>query len=73
MTLRPGRGELLSIPGPRYGIPSRGIGMIIARVIRGALKIRYIVLGGTIAGGSALAKVSFINLGTIFFDVWRVR
>lgn len=30
--------------------------MIVARVLRGALKIRYLLLGGSIAGGSALAK-----------------
>lgn len=34
--------------------------MIIARVLRGALKIRYLLLGGSIAGGSALAKVQYI-------------
>ncbi|XP_070000679.1 dynamin-like GTPase OPA1, mitochondrial isoform X11 [Penaeus vannamei] len=55
-SLRPLRGDLLKFPGPNYGIPSRGIGMIVARVLRGALKIRYLLLGGTIAGGSALAK-----------------
>lgn len=56
MTLHPNKGGLLKLPGPNYGVPSRGIGMIIARVLRGALKIRYIILGGSIAGGSALAK-----------------
>ncbi|KAK7028025.1 Dynamin-like 120 kDa protein, mitochondrial [Halocaridina rubra] len=55
-SLHAGRGALLRIPGPNYNIPSRGFGMIIARVLRGALKIRYIILGGSIAGGSALAK-----------------
>ncbi|XP_069168690.1 dynamin-like GTPase OPA1, mitochondrial isoform X3 [Procambarus clarkii] len=48
--------DLLKYPGPNYGIPSRGIGMIVARVLRGALKIRYLLLGGSLAGGSALAK-----------------
>ncbi|KAK4288827.1 hypothetical protein Pmani_038166 [Petrolisthes manimaculis] len=47
---------LLRLPGPSYAVPSRGIGMVIARVLRGALKIRYLLLGGSIAGGSALAK-----------------
>ncbi|XP_064117528.1 dynamin-like 120 kDa protein, mitochondrial isoform X2 [Macrobrachium nipponense] len=56
VTLHPNKGGLLKFPGPNYGVPSRGIGMIIARVLRGALKIRYIILGGSIAGGSALAK-----------------
>lgn len=49
---------LLRLPGPNYAVPSRGIGMVIARVLRGALKIRYLILGGSIAGGSALAKVN---------------
>ncbi|XP_068201181.1 dynamin-like GTPase OPA1, mitochondrial isoform X3 [Palaemon carinicauda] len=56
MTFPPNKNGLLKLAGPNYGIPSRGIGMIIARVLRGALKIRYIILGGSIAGGSALAK-----------------
>nr|UXE41662.1 OPA1 protein [Macrobrachium nipponense]WAB21210.1 OPA1 [Macrobrachium nipponense] len=56
VTLHPNKGGLLKFPGPNYGVPSRRIGMIIARVLRGALKIRYIILGGSIAGGSALAK-----------------
>ncbi|XP_042226598.1 dynamin-like 120 kDa protein, mitochondrial isoform X5 [Homarus americanus] len=55
-SLLPARGNLLTLPGPNYGVPSRGIGMLIARVLRGALKIRYLVLGGSLAGGSALAK-----------------
>ncbi|KAK8389290.1 hypothetical protein O3P69_008781 [Scylla paramamosain] len=50
------RGALLRLPGPRYSVPKRGIGMLVARVLRGALKIRYLLLGGSIAGGSALAK-----------------
>ena len=40
--------------------PNRGIGMLIARVVRGALKIRYLFLGGTLAGGTALAKVRYM-------------
>ncbi|XP_018027861.1 dynamin-like 120 kDa protein, mitochondrial [Hyalella azteca] len=36
--------------------PVRGVGLLVARVLRGALKLRYLLLGGTIAGGSALAK-----------------
>ena len=35
----------------------RQIGMI-ARVVRGALKIRYLVLGGAVGGGVTLQKVS---------------
>lgn len=52
--------QLLRSPLPSGGVmvnSSRGVAMLIARVLRGALKIRYLVLGGTLAGGSALAKV----------------
>lgn len=56
-SLQATRGALLKLPGPSYAAPTRGIGMLVARVLRGALKIRYLVLGGSIAGGSALAKV----------------
>ncbi|XP_052129748.1 dynamin-like 120 kDa protein, mitochondrial isoform X2 [Frankliniella occidentalis] len=37
-------------------VPSRGVGMLIARAIRGVLKLRYIVLGGAISGGMSLSK-----------------
>lgn len=37
----------------------RNYGMIIARVLRGALKIRYLVLGGAVSGGVTLNKVTF--------------
>uniref|UniRef100_A0A1L8E013 Dynamin-like GTPase OPA1, mitochondrial n=2 Tax=Nyssomyia neivai TaxID=330878 RepID=A0A1L8E013_9DIPT len=36
--------------------PRRTYGMIVARVIRGALKLRYLVLGGAIGGGMTLNK-----------------
>lgn len=39
--------------------PRRGYGMIIARILRGALKIRYIVLGGAVGGGLTLQNVSY--------------
>lgn len=55
-SLQATRGALLKLPGPSYAAPTRGIGMLVARVLRGALKIRYLILGGSIAGGSALAK-----------------
>lgn len=34
----------------------RGYGMIIVRVLRGAMKLRYLVLGGAIGGGMTLNK-----------------
>ncbi|XP_050737581.1 dynamin-like 120 kDa protein, mitochondrial isoform X2 [Eriocheir sinensis] len=55
-SLQATQGALLKLPGPSYAAPTRGIGMLVARVLRGALKIRYLILGGSIAGGSALAK-----------------
>nr|NP_001286412.1 optic atrophy 1, isoform D [Drosophila melanogaster]AHN56210.1 optic atrophy 1, isoform D [Drosophila melanogaster] len=36
--------------------PSRGYGMLVVRILRGALKLRYIVLGGAIGGGVSLSK-----------------
>ncbi|KAK3932178.1 Dynamin-like 120 kDa protein, mitochondrial [Frankliniella fusca] len=39
-----------------HAVPSRGVGMLIARAIRGVLKLRYIVLGGAISGGMSLSK-----------------
>uniref|UniRef100_A0A6A7G1C7 Dynamin-like GTPase OPA1, mitochondrial n=2 Tax=Hirondellea gigas TaxID=1518452 RepID=A0A6A7G1C7_9CRUS len=36
--------------------PVRAYAMLVVRVLRGALKMRYLLLGGTIAGGGALAK-----------------
>ncbi|GLH01491.1 Dynamin-like 120 kDa protein, mitochondrial [Gryllus bimaculatus] len=36
--------------------PSRSVAMIVARVLRGALKIRYLLLGGAVGGGMTLQK-----------------
>ncbi|XP_017090267.1 dynamin-like GTPase OPA1, mitochondrial isoform X4 [Drosophila bipectinata] len=36
--------------------PSRGYGMLVVRILRGALKLRYLVLGGAIGGGVTLNK-----------------
>ena len=38
-------------------VPVRGVAMLVARVIKGVLKIRYIVLGGAVTGGYTLNKV----------------
>lgn len=52
---------LLASPHPRYfANPHRGYAMIITRIVRGALKLRYILLGGAIGGGVTLQKVKQI-------------
>lgn len=57
------RRPLLDVYGHRFGPTpppprpnSRGYGMLVVRIIRGALKLRYIVLGGAISGGVTLSK-----------------
>lgn len=49
--------QLLRVKPVSYvGVPSRGVGMLIVRAIRGVLKLRYIALGGAIGGGMSLNK-----------------
>lgn len=51
------RAALLQLkPLPFASVPSRGVGMLIVRAVRGVLKLRYIVLGGAIGGGMSLSK-----------------
>lgn len=40
----------------------RNYGMIVARVFRGALKLRYLLLGGAVTGSVTLNRVSFFSL-----------
>ncbi|XP_011307605.1 dynamin-like 120 kDa protein, mitochondrial isoform X1 [Fopius arisanus] len=48
---------LLCTPHSRYFInPNRGYAMIVGRVLRGVLKIRYLLLGGAVGGGVTLQK-----------------
>ncbi|XP_065093904.1 dynamin-like 120 kDa protein, mitochondrial isoform X2 [Ochlerotatus camptorhynchus] len=47
--------------GPKFGgyqyyQSSRGYGMLVGRVLRGVLKLRYLVLGGAIGGGVTMNK-----------------
>lgn len=50
---------LLASPQLRYfANPHRGYAMVVARILRGALKIRYILLGGAVGGGVTLQKVN---------------
>lgn len=49
---------LLASPQPRhFANPHRGYAMVVARILRGALKIRYLLLGGAVGGGVTLQKV----------------
>jgi hypothetical protein len=44
----------------------RSYGMLIGRVLRGALKLRYILLGGAVGGTMTMNKVSQV-LSCLFF------
>lgn len=43
-------------------VPSRGYAMIVARILKGALKIRYLILGGALGGGMTLQKVTVFRM-----------
>lgn len=51
----------------------RNYGMIVARVFRGALKLRYLLLGGAVTGSVTLNRVSFFftNFALIIDDIFR--
>ncbi|XP_069363175.1 dynamin-like GTPase OPA1, mitochondrial [Maniola hyperantus] len=51
-----GRSLLLHKPIPPNHIPRRKYGMLVARAVRGMLKIRYLILGGAVGGGMTLNK-----------------
>lgn len=40
-----------------YIYQKREYGMLIVKALRGVLKIRYLLIGGAVAGGGALQKV----------------
>lgn len=40
----------------------RGFGMFVARFLKGALKLRYLVLGGAVGGGMTLQNVRYLKL-----------
>lgn len=48
---------------------SRGYGMFVVRILRGALKLRYLVLGGAIGGGVSLSKVSRKSSCPLLYNV----
>lgn len=49
-------------PPFQQAIPSRGYAMIVARILRGALKIRYLIIGGAVCGGVTLQKVTIFRM-----------
>ncbi|KAG6458988.1 hypothetical protein O3G_MSEX011142 [Manduca sexta] len=51
-----GRGMLLHKPMDPSLIHRRRYGMLVARAVRGMLKIRYLLLGGAVGGGMTLNK-----------------
>lgn len=52
---------LLAAPQTRYFLnPTRGYVMVLGKVLRGVLKIRYLLLGGALGGGVTLQKVKCI-------------
>lgn len=53
------RHDFLAPHGPKAWTipPNRGYGMVVVRILRGALKLRYLLLGGAIGGGMTLNKV----------------
>jgi hypothetical protein len=49
-------------PAVQQNIQSRGYAMVVARILRGALKIRYLILGGALGGGMTLQKVIMFGM-----------
>lgn len=39
---------------------TRNVGMLVGRILKGALKIRYLLLGGAVGGGISLQRVKII-------------
>ncbi|XP_046396373.1 dynamin-like 120 kDa protein, mitochondrial isoform X2 [Ischnura elegans] len=37
-------------------VPNRGVAMVVVRILRGVLKVRYLILGGAVGGGMTLKK-----------------
>lgn len=61
---------LLASPQLRYfANPHRGYTMIIGRILKGALKIRYLLLGGAVGGGVTLQKVNKRVLSVYYLHI----
>ncbi|KAG8232089.1 hypothetical protein J437_LFUL012449, partial [Ladona fulva] len=51
------RSELLKVnPSFQNYTSSRGVAMVVVRILRGVLKVRYLLLGGAVGGGMTLKK-----------------
>lgn len=48
--------NLLKVKSHSYNTPSRSVAMVVVRVLRGVLKVRYLLLGGAVGGGMTLKK-----------------
>lgn len=44
-----------------YIYQRREYGTLIVRALKGVLKIRYLIIGGAVAGGGALQKVTIVT------------
>jgi len=56
---------LLASPQLRYfANPHRGYVMVITKILRGALKVRYLLLGGAVGGGVTLQKVNVMGFAS---------
>lgn len=56
---------LLASPQLRYvANPYRGYAMVIAKILRGALKIRYLLLGSAVGGGVTLQRVNVASFSS---------
>ena len=44
---------------------TRNVGMLVGRLLRGVLKIRYLLIGGAVGGGISLQRVRFLFSNTL--------
>lgn len=44
---------------------TRNVGMLVGRILRGVLKIRYLLIGGAVSGGISLQKVSLYSMNLV--------
>ena len=54
-----------------YASHTRGVA-IVARVIRGVFKLRYLVLGSAVGGGAQLSRVSHVSDCVKLFEFQKI-